>query len=39
METTKTTRRKQGLTSGNVERAVSVEKWHTAEPDRINTRL
>jgi len=29
----------QGLTSGYVERAVSVWKWHIAEPDQINTRL
>jgi hypothetical protein len=28
----------QGLTSGNVKRPVSVEKWHTAEADRSNTR-
>ena len=33
METTKTAQHEQGLTSGNVERAVYVLKWHAAEPD------
>jgi len=39
METTKTRQYEQGLTSGNVECAVSVYKWHTAEPDRSNARI
>ena len=38
-ETTKMTQHEQGLTSGNVERAVSVWTWHTAELDQSNTRL
>jgi len=33
METTKMTQHEQGLTSGSVECTVSVQKWHTAEPD------
>jgi hypothetical protein len=31
------TQHEQGLTSGNVERAVSVSKWHIAEPDHIQS--
>ena len=39
METTKMTQHEQGLTSGNVECAVSVWTWHNPEPDQSNTRL
>ena len=39
METTKTTLHEQGFTSGNVERAVCVQKRHTPQPDPSTTTI
>jgi hypothetical protein len=38
-ETTKTTQHGQGFMSWNMERAISVQTWQSAEPDSSNTRI